>query len=810
MKISLKWLNDYVDVNDYFKNTQGLADILTRAGLEVEEINDLAKDLNLVVVGLIKTKDKHPNSDKLSLCQVEVAPGKIEQIICGAQNHKAGDKVIVALSGAVLPGNFAIKKSKIRDVESHGMLCSYKEIGFPDRPSDGIVILNPEAPVGMAYADYAELNDVTFELKVTPNRADCLSHYGLARELSCLLNRPVKAVETQTKFSTQKTSDKIKLDVQSDMCSRYSGRYVAKVKIGPSPEWLKTRLESIGMNSINNVVDVTNYVMLELGQPLHAFDADLISGSKILVRKAQQNEKFKTLKEQEITLSGEELLICDAEKPVALAGVIGGLNSGVSDKTQNIFIESAHFNSMSVRKSSRAHGIETDSAYRFSRGVDASQTVVAMDRAVQLILSCAGGEAYSNEYDFYPVPMSKSPIQIDMQMLSDRLGYAADDKLFEQFMSGLKCKVEKKSNGYTVTPPLFRFDLEQAMDLVEEYARLNGYEKIQESIPVFSKEPTLHDPKYLMKNKLSKIFQSAGFSQAFNYAFLSDKKETQFIKTTETVERLSLYGLKIDSNAVKIKNPLNEDLNVMRRLASFSIWNNTIENYRLGNERGQLFEIGSVFSKSESTFVESQRLTLSSWGSELGLYADQAPAVFKLRSALEKLFSQLGISLFSFKHIPETLSFLHSGQSAVVTVEGKNIGFIGTVHPEYLQNEKIRVDVAIAEINLDVLLNGHPRPQKFKSVSHFQMIERDFSFVLDQEFPVGNLIADIKKSVGAVCKDLRVFDIYTGDKLDPKLKSVSLRMTMQGQDSDLSEAVIQENMNKVVITAEKTAGAKLR
>ncbi len=807
MKISLKWLNDYVDVNDYFKKTDELAAILTRAGLEVEEITDLAKALNHVVVGHVTLKDKHPNSDKLSLCQVEVAPGKIEQIVCGAQNHKTGDKVVVALPGAVLPGNFAIKKSKIRDMESNGMLCSFKELGV-DKPSDGIVILPADAPVGTPYADYAGIGDVTFELKVTPNRADCLSHYGLAREIGCLLNRPVKKIETFSKFSSNKTTDKIKLSVESDLCIRYSGRYMSGVKIGPSPEWLKARLESIGMNSINNVVDVTNYVMLELGQPLHAFDADSLAKSTIQVRKAQPNEKFKTLKEQDLVLKGEELLICDGEKAVALAGVIGGLNSGVSDKTQNIFIESANFNALSTRKSARSNGIETDSAYRFARGVDASGTVDAMDRAVLLISQCAGGEAFGTHHDIYPKPVTKNAIDTSIKTISDRLGYAAEAPLFEQFMTGLQCKVTKKSDGlYSVTPPLFRFDMEQEMDLVEEYARLNGYEKIQETLPVFDKQPTHHDAFYALKNKISGLMQASGFSQAFNYAFTSQAAEQKFMQSAKAMQT---YGFKIDDESVTIRNPLSEEWNAMRRLTSFSIWKNTTENFHMGNERGQLFEIGTAFTKSESGYTESNRMAIASWGNEFGLYSNSTPNVYKVRASIERLFSMLGISSYTFKDVDTKVPFLHFGQSAQIIVEGKAVGFIGTVHPQLIQQEKIRVDVAIAELNLDIICQGQPRPMRFKSVSTFQTVERDFSFVVDANKSMGEFFADVKKSLGGVCKDVRIFDIYQGDKLDSKMKSVSVRVTMQSADADLTEAQITENVNKVMASAEKTIGAKLR
>lgn len=809
MKISLKWLNDFVDVSEYFVKPQALADILTRAGLEVEEIQSRTQDFANVVVGCIQIKDKHPNADKLSLCQVEVAPGKIEQIVCGAQNHKVGDKVIVALPGAVLPGNFAIKKSKIRDVESNGMLCSLKELGLAES-SDGIYILKADAPVGKSYAEYAGYDDVTFELKVTPNRADCLSHFGLARELGCLLNKSVKEPEVLNHYSKNSTQQKIKLNVQNtENCLRYCGRYIAGVKISESPEWLKKRLESVGINSINNVVDITNYVMHEMGQPLHAFDADSLTGAQILVRTAQKDEKFKTLKEQEIVLLGDELLICDSEKAVALAGVIGGLNSGVSVNTQNIFIESALFKAMSVRKTSRTHGIETDSAYRFSRGVDASSTAIIMDRAALLIQQVAGGEVFGEHYDIYPAPQTKKPIKLAVQTISDRLGYAADENLFLSYMKGLQIKVEKTgvSGEYLMTPPIFRFDIEQDMDLVEEYARLHGYENIQETIPALRSEPSEHNRDYIMNQKISVFMRAEGFNQAFNYAFTSDIQEKNWLGE---VTKVSNCGLKTDSEAVKIKNPLSEDLNVMRRTLSLGLWNNTRENIRAGNSIGSLFEIGSVFSKNQSEYVETRRLSLLSWGEGLGLYANKTPLIYSLRATLEKFFQSLQISAYSFVNSAQAPDFLHLGQWAQIVVEGQTVGFIGSIHPKLLAEDKIRFPVVIAELDLNQILKGQPRPTKFKSLSKFQPVERDFAFVLDSAKPIGDMLKEIKKSGGQSIRDLVVFDIYEGDKLALGQKSVALRATLQGVSESLTDDNIQQLSQKIIEAAKKAVNAQLR
>jgi phenylalanyl-tRNA synthetase beta chain len=809
MKISLKWLNDFVDVAEYASKPQVLADILTKAGLEVEEIQNKAQDFQNVVVGHIQVKDKHPNADKLSLCQVEIAPGKIEQIVCGAQNHKAGDKVIVALPGAVLPGNFAIKKSKIRDVESNGMLCSLKELGLAET-SEGLYILPANAPVGQSYAEFAGYDDVVFELKVTPNRADCLSHYGLARELGCLLNKSVKSPEALTKFSAQSTKQKIKLEVlNTDLCPRYCGRYISGVKVGPSPEWLKKRLEAIGQNSINNVVDVTNYVMLEMGQPLHAFDADLIAGATVKVRNAAEGEKFKTLKEQDLTMSGEELLICDSEKAVALAGVIGGLNSGVSENTKNIFLESANFKAMSVRKSSRSHGVETDSAYRFSRGVDSSSTAQIMDRAALLIIQVAGGEAFGESHDVHPQPTTKKPVKISIKTVTDRLGYAADENLFVTYMKGLQVKVESLGHGeYQMTPPLFRFDLEQDMDLVEEYARLHGYEHIQETIPALRSGPSLHNHDYIMNQKVSGFMRSEGFHQAFNYAFTNDAAESKWLGSIETLKN---SGLATDAQAIKIKNPLSEELNVMRRSIAFGLYRNAIDNVRNGNSLGTLFEIGSVFAKATDTqYSEPRRMAFVSWGENTGIHSSTAPLVLTLRSTLEKLFQSLQISAYSFVTAPNAPSFLHLGQWAQVVVEGQNVGYIGTVHPRLLSDEKIRFPMAIAELDLNQILKGQPRPVKFKALSKFQPVERDFAFVMESSKQVGDLLKEAKKACGASVRDLHVFDIYEGDKLPAGQKSVAVRAVFQGSNEALTEENLQQLSQKVVDAAKKAVNAQLR
>ena len=596
MKISLKWLADYVNVSEFFAKPKELAQILTAAGLEVESIDDLAKRFDSVVIGHILEKGQHPNADRLSLCQVTTGEGKIHQIVCGAQNHKKDDRVVVALPGAVLPGDFAIKQSKIRGVDSGGMLCSEKELGLKTE-SEGILILPENAPIGKKFAEYMGFDDIIFELKVTPNRADCLSHFGLAREIACLLGSECKLPNVKLTEGAQSTQDKISLQVlEPELCPRYTGRSVLQVKIAPSPVWLKKRLESVGLKSINNVVDVTNFVMLELGQPLHAFDVRALKGREIRVALAKAGEVFKSLDGTEIKLQGDELTIRDSERVVALAGVVGGQNSGIHDDTTEVFIESAYFSSSSVRKTSRRCGIETDSSYRFSRGVNPEAVAFARDRAANLIQELAGGEVCGMPYDLYPAPLHKPKIEISIDTLTRRLGYKIGASDFVMWMKRLGCEIHElpqpaanaspnsslgfpPSTGsvvgssagssadssamtlagvldsgqrYLVQSPMFRWDLNIDMDLVEEFARLHGYQHIPERLSGVDVAPSGDAPSFTFEKRVRHLLKGAGFSQAVNFAFLNDRYQSDLLGPNAL---LKPSGLNIAEKAIRLKKP---------------------------------------------------------------------------------------------------------------------------------------------------------------------------------------------------------------------------------------------------------------
>lgn len=814
MKISLKWLQDYVDVKDYFRKPEELAEILTQAGLEVEEIASRGKDLNQVVIGVILEKDKHPNADKLSLCRVATGEGVVHQIVCGAQNHKSNDRVIVALPGAVLPGNFAIKQVAVRGVESGGMLCSYKELGLPQE-GDGIAILPQDAPIGKAYAEWAGLDDVTFELKVTPNRADCLSHYGLAREIACLLKRELKSISPVFKLSENSTKKTIKLDVRAaDLCPRYTGRVIRGVRVEKSPAWLSQRLESVGLNPINNIVDVTNYVMMELGQPLHAFDSETIGGATVVVDRAMADEKFTTLDNSELKLKGEELTIRDTQKALCVAGVIGSNNSGVTDKTKDLFLESAYFSPASVRKTARSLGVTTDSAYRFSRGVDPEGAMRALDRATELILQVAGGDAFSDQHDFYPEPVKKKAISIDIQTITDRLGFAAQEAKFIDYTKRLGCEVEALGDGkFTVKPPSFRVDIEHEMDLVEEYARLEGYHNIPEALPTFAEVPATHDKMFLQQQRLSEIIRASGFHQAFNFSFVSSKNQRSFIKD---IRGLVAAGLQTTEAEIQLKNPLSDELNVMRAGLSYGLYRNALQNFHHGNEWGKLFEIGSSFYlKGPSLYGENVRLGMITWGQADNLWTQNssAPLVFELKAALENLLQALRISAFTWAtplDKGEVVSFIHRGQYAQLIVEGKKVGFIGSIHPAVLDEDKVRVPVAVAEIDLEQLFAGQPRPYRTESVSKMPMVQRDFAFTMPKNLKVGDVLKEIKKLVGPLLVRTDVFDMYEGEKMEAGKKSVTFRVVLQDKNGTLQEAVLNEVHTKVVEGLNKQFSISIR
>lgn len=816
MKISLKWINELIEIQDYFKKPEALGDLLTQAGLELETIENKAKDLNNVVVGLILEKEKHPNADKLTLCKVTTGHGVIHQIVCGAKNHNSGDRVVVALPGAILPGNFQIKNSVIRGVESSGMLCSETELGIAEK-SEGILILPETAAIGDEFAKFYGLDDIVFEIKVTPNRADVLSHFGLARELSCLLNRPLKNQTIKTdSWISDSTKKKIQLQVEdSELCPRYTGIYIDNIKVSSSPDWLKRKLETLGIKTINNVVDCTNYILQELGQPLHAFDADKIVENQIVVGLSKAGEKFITLDGTELNLVGDELAIKDGRgHAMCLAGLIGGKNSGVSDGTKAIFLESAYFASHIVRKASRALGVETESGYRFSRGVDPQLCDLALKKAAMMIQDIAGGRIFSEPYDIYPKPIQRSKVVISIEVVCQRLGYQVKNEDFSQWMVRLGCHVEKVQSGvFEITPPIFRFDIEHEMDLVEEYARLNGYEHIPESLPALVSKPSQHDGLYGPMLQTSTLLKGLSFNEAFNYSFVSSAKQQKFFGE---LNKMKAVGIECGESVVTLINPLTEDLNVMRSCLAFGLFENALGNLKYSQDNGRLYELGKTFYKNQSEqYKEKNNLALIEWGQDLSVWGhSKEPIVIRLKGAIESLLEGLGVLRYEWDQDQSTWSsapdFLHPFQGACLKINNKSVGYVASVNPGLLEDEKIRVPMAIAEIEWDVLLSVIKKTSRVHDISRFPVMERDLALVVPAQQSIGEIVKLIRKEVKDILLDVRPFDIYEGDRLPKGQKSIALRMRYQSKVSALTEDEIGLAQNRIIEKLAKDLSIHLR
>ena len=813
MKISLRWLNDYVDVQDLFDAPDKVAAKLTAVGIEVEHVENMAEQFNHVVVGQVMVKDQHPNADRLSLCQVDIGSGENQQIVCGATNHKQGDKVVVAVPGAVLPGDFAIKKSKIRQVESLGMLCSEKELGLAE-DSPGIMILPEDAPVGTPYAEYMGWNDVVFELSVTPNRADCLSHFGLAREVAAILGRGYEMPLANLQAGSGSTKDLVDLQVKNaDLCPRYAGRAIFGVNVGPSPDWLKARLESVGLNSVNNVVDVTNYVMMEMGQPLHAFDVNELSGGKIVVDNAQPGEVFQSLDGTEYKLAGDELMIRDGQRPVALAGVVGGLNSGVTEKTQDIFVESAYFLRETVRRTSRKLGIDTDSGYRFSRGTDPEGVVLAMNRACELIQKVAGGEIAKDHHDFYPQPFSHSPIAIAHKYLEERLGYKADAKEFETWMKRLGCQVRPDTEGgWRVQPPPYRWDLEADVDLVEEFARLNGYENIPENFPPLVSSPSPHAFQFDQENRVNDLLVAEGYFQAVNYGFFGSKATAEFLGEAG---RMKNVGLTTPEKGVGVRNPLNEETDEMRTSLLPGLFKNLLHNYRHDQHSGRLFETGFVFSQGKEGYEEECRIGLVAWGQAVDMWSkesNQRPVVYDLKATVENLLAKLLITSYQWREVKAEAmpSFVHPGQAVGLFVEGRLLGVMGSLHPLLAQENKLRHEVAVGEFTFDGLMRGQPRTPKAKRFSKFPAVERDLAFMVPAKVGANDILKEIRKQSGDLLEDAWIFDVYSGDKLEEGMRSIAYKMRFRDNEGTLAEDRLTDLQSKLVQAIKKRFNVEVR
>ena len=786
MLISLNWLKQYVDIKE---SVEEIANALTMIGQEVEAIDIQGKDLGNVVIGQIVEFDKHPNSDRLTLLKVNVGEEEPLQIICGATNHKLNDKVVVAKIGAVLPGNFKIKKSKIRDVESFGMLCSEAELGLA-KESEGIIILPEDAPIGKEYREYAGLNDVIFELEITPNRPDCLSHIGIAREVAAYYNRKVKYPVIEIAETIESVNTVIKVNIEDkERCKRYLGRVIKNVKIKESPEWLKTRIRAMGLNPIKNVVDVTNFVMFEYNQPMHAFDLDKVEGN-ITIRAAKENEEITTLDGVERVLKNGELVIADDEKAIAIGGVIGGQNTQIDSDTKNIFVEVAYFTPENIRRESRDLGIFTDSAYRNERGMDVENLAVVMNRAVSLLAEVAEGEVLSEVIDKYVEKPKRAEISLNLEKLNKFIGKNLTYEEVGKILTHLDIELKPLGDGTTLLiPPSYRADLTRPADIYEEVIRMYGFDNIEAKMPVMSIESGEENTNFKISRIVREILKELGLNEVINYSFIPKFTKELFNFGEEVIE---------------IKNPLSEDMAVMRPTLLYSLIANVRDNINRNQTDLKLFEISKTFKKlgegQNGLAIEDLKIALILSGREEKNLWNQSKSdynFYDLKGYLEFLLERLNVTKYSLTRLTNNKNF-HPGASAEIKIGEDVIGVLGELHPNLVNYFGIkREKVFFAELNLTSLLKYIKIKVNYETISKYPEVLRDLAITLDKSVLVGEMVKEIKKKVNLIEK-IDIFDVYSGDKIDKDKKSVAMSIVLRDKNRTLTDEDIDKAMTAIL------------
>ncbi|WP_314347290.1 phenylalanine--tRNA ligase subunit beta [Fusobacterium massiliense] len=785
MLISLNWLKQYVEIKE---SIEEVANALTMIGQEVEAIEIQGENLENVVIGQIVEFDRHPNSDRLTLLKVNVGEGEPLQIICGATNHKLNDKVVVAKIGATLPGDFKIKKSKIRDVESYGMLCSEEELGFA-KESDGIIILPEDAPIGKEYREYLNLNDVIFELEITPNRPDCLSHIGIAREIAAYYDRKVKypSIEINETIESINTLIKVNID-DKERCKRYVGKIVKNVKVQESPEWLKRRIQAMGLNPINNIVDITNFVMFEYNQPMHAFDFDKLKGN-INVRAAKENEEITTLDGVDRVLKNNELVIADEERAIAIAGIIGGDATKIDNETKNIFVEVAYFTPDNIRRTSRELGIFTDSSYRNERGMDIQNLETVVERAVSLIAEVAGGEILSDTIDRYLEKPEKYEISLNLEKLNKFIGKNLSSDEVARILTNLNIEIKTiGEDKMLLTPPTYRGDLIRPADIYEEVIRMYGFDNIEARMPVMSIESGEENTNFKVSRIIRETLREQGLNEVINYSFIPKSAKELF---------------SFEDGIIEIKNPLSEDMAIMRPSLIYSLVNNIKENLNRNQTDLKIFEVSKTFknlgSAKDGLATEELKVAIALSGREDKNLWNQTKTdydFYDLKGYIEYLFERLNINKFNLERAKD-VNF-HPGVSAEIKIGEDVIGIFGELHPTLINNVGIkREKVFFAEINLTKLMKYMKIKVNYESISKYPEVLRDLAITLDKDILVGNMTKDIKKKVNLVEK-IDIFDVYSGDKVEAGKKSVAMSIVLRDKTRTLTDQDIDTAMKNIL------------
>ena len=798
MLISLNWLKQYIDLDGI--EISELENALTMIGQEVEKIDVKGENLEKVVTAKIVEKEMHPDSDHLTICKVDNGK-EVLQIVCGAPNHKAGDKVALAQIGARLDEDFVIKKGKIRGVESSGMLCSEEELGLGS-DSSGIMILPEDAPIGMPLKEYLGVNDVVFELEITPNRPDCLSHIGIARELGAYYNKEVNYPSTEINGETgEKTEDNIKVEIEnSDLSKRYVARIIRNVTVKESPAWLKERVESIGIRSINNIVDASNFVMMEMNQPNHTFDFDKIVGGKISVRSARENEKLITLDEEERDLATDDIVISDAEKVVALGGVMGGQNSQITENTKNILLEVAHFNPINIRRTSRRLALISDSSYRFERRVDRSNAINVINRLANLIQEVAGGEILAGAVDIYPEPYARRVATLSFEKLHRFVGKVIPKEEVIRILTKLEVEVKDNGDSLTLTAPTYRDDLENEQDYFEEVIRMYGFDNIENILPKLDINPKAITDTTRLYDKVKFIASQAGLKEVINYSFVP-RDAMDKIKFTKVPRE----------NLIDLPRPITEDFATLRPTLIYSLLKNAKDNMNKNVSNIRFFEVSRTFEKGEELASEETKLAFILAGENDKTLWNAKPVpydFYDLKGIVQEIFTKLGFKNYQIKRSAATE--LHPGRSADVFVGRELIGSFGEIHPDVLENFDLnKKAVLVAEFSIDLIKKYIGRKTVYEPLVKFPAVPRDFAFVVKEDVLVGDILKAIEK-VDKKIEKVELFDIYRGVGVLPGMKSVAISVILRDKNKTLEEKEIVEISNKIVNKVKKDFDGILR
>ena len=796
MLISLNWLKQYVDINE---SIEELEEALTMIGQEVEAIDVKGKYLDHVYVGQVVEYGQHPDSDKLSLLKVDLAQEELLQIICGAPNHKLGDKVAVATIGACLPGEFKIKKAKVRGVESCGMLCSEKELGLGE-DHEGIIILPEDAPVGTLLKDYLEINDVVFELEITPNRPDCLSHIGIAREVAAYYKRKVKYPKTVLNVVNESTSDVIAIDIMTkEKYKIYTAKIIRNIKVKESPKWLKDRLKSIGLKPINNIVDATNFVMMEYNHPLHAFDLNKISGNKIIVREANAGEKIVTLDGVERTLEAGELVIADGGKAIAIAGVMGGQNSSIDNGTTDILLEVAHFNPQIIRKTSKRLGLSSDSSYRFERGVDLEDAEVVINRIASVIQEISGGEILHNNAEKYHAKYQKREITLNLEKLNKFIGKTLTLETVGGILASLQIELISNYNGnLIVTPPSYRDDLTRPADLYEEVIRMYGFANIEAKMPIESIRAGQVFPETEIVDRYKRRLVGVGLQEVINYSF---------------IPKDALAKVKMSAETIDVMNPITEEMTTMRATLIYSLLTNVRDNFNRSLFDLNLFEVGRAYTKKEDSKLANEKVKVAiaiagKKDKELWNVKPEAYDFYDLKAYVEAFLESIGIKKYQV-YRSENTSF-HPGRSVDVKVGRDLLGTYGEIHPDVAENLDIKkFRVYVAEFDAETLEKYSSEKVKYEGVVKYPAVERDLAIVLNKDVLVGAMLDDIKKLTNIIEK-VELFDVYEGDRIEADKKSAAINIMMRSKVGTLNEEDVNKTIESILQTIKKKYNGEIR